>query len=405
MENIGEILQKKLRPLNGPISAGLELRPGAFPKTPDSNTSGWGQKGLQRTMMNGKREREEEMAVQGTWTNTNAFRAAMPLSAGRVNEPSQVLPETLSDVLLGGESCDWNGFAALPSNFAAFEAAMRVAHGLSSFAVIVGPSGWGKTHLLQVAAERVASQFQSDCLIHSPSSFLALPESTSSSRPILVDGVQDVLRLPRLKHRFMMRLRERTRFRRPILLALEAEPQSKLLRELSMLRVKPSVFPISVPTSSERELIVINVALSMGMQLHRTLARLIARHVDGNGRSILGALNRLALYGNDWSCESSLPRALGITLPFLRGRDGWDLRDSVQEAVTKALPAMGDDEKLTCWLCWSLRDLLKLPEDQVSAFLNITPGKVHTLTQKAKSWKDEATKDRIRTVLLAVLSS
>lgn len=345
------------------------------------------------------------MAVQGTWNDGYAqTRAFLPRAASHLPEPARVLPETLSDVLLG-DSKDWNGFAALPSNFAAFEAAMRVAHGLSSFAVIVGPSGWGKTHLLQVAAERAASQYQTDCVIHSPSTFLALPESGNSSQPVLVDGVQDVLRLPRLKHRFMVRLRERTRLRRPTLLALESEPQSKLLRELSMLRVKPSVFPITVPTSSERELIVINVALSMGLQLHRTLARLIARHVDGNGRSILGALNRLALYGNDWSCESSLPRALGITLPFLRGTDGWDLRDSVHEAVCTALNNSCDQERLKGWLCWSLRDLLKLPEDQVSAFINITPGEVHTLTQRAKSWKDEKTKAAIRTVLLAVLSA
>ncbi len=345
------------------------------------------------------------MAVQATW-GRGFSQTEMAVKRFPAPQPEipRVLPDALSDVLLG-DSCHWSGFAALPSNFAAFEAAMRVAHGLSSFAVIVGPSGWGKTHLLQAASERVASQYQIESVIHSPNSFLAIPESQNPSQPVLVDGVQDILRLPRLKHRFMMRLRERTRLRRPILLALESEPQSKLLRELAMLRVKPAVFPITVPTASERELIVMNVALTMGLQLHRTLAKLIARHVDGNGRSILGALNRLALYGNDWSCESNLPRALGITLPFLRGRDGWDLRDSVYEAVCAALCDTCDAERLKSWLCWSLRDLLKLPEDQVSAFINITPGEVHSLTQRVKTWKDEMTKERIRTVLLSVLST
>lgn len=346
------------------------------------------------------------MAVHGSWSDNTAQVMALkpfPLVDPSV-QPRLDLPETLSDVLLG-DAGEWNGFAPLPSNFAAFEAAMRVAHGLSSYAVIVGPSGWGKTHLLQVTAERIASLHNAECVIHSPASFLAHSDSETTTLPVLVDGVQDVLRMPRLKHRFMVRLRERTRHRRPILLAMESEPQSKLLRELAMMRVKPSVFPITVPTSSERELIVINVALSLGLQLHRTLARLIAKHVDGNGMSILGALNRLALYGNDWSCESNLPRALGITLPFLRGRDGWDLRDAVQEAVTSALLGSKESDRLCGWLCWSLRGLLKLPEDQVAAFVNLSPGEVHTLTQKAKSWKDEVTKERIRTVLLAVLSS
>lgn len=344
------------------------------------------------------------MAFQGAWIESRVMKGAFMPPAPLVKpETFPVLPDALSDVLLE-DSSRWSGFAALPSNFAAFEAAMRVAHGLSSYAVIVGPSGWGKTHLLQVAAE-AASQAGAECIIHSPSSYLALADSGNASQPILVDGVQDVLRHPRLKHRFMVKLRERTRHRRPILLALESEPQSKLLAELAMLRVKSSVFPITVPTSSERELIVIKVALSMGLQLHRTLARLIARHVDGNGRSILGALNRLALYGNDWSCESKLPRALGITLPFLRGRDGWDLRDSVQEAVCAALNNSCDQERLQCWLCWSLRDLLKLPEDQVAAFMNMTPGEVHRFTQRAKGWKDELTKETIRRVLLTVLST
>lgn len=316
------------------------------------------------------------------------------------------VPElSLSDVILGGGSGGWHGFAPLPSNFTAFEAAIRVAQGSSSYAVIVGPSGWGKSHLLQVAAEKAAVRFGRDCSIHSPTSFLAMDASQVGSMPLLIDGVQDILRLPRLRHRFMVRLRERARLRRPTLLALEADPSSKLLQELASLRVERSVFHIAIPSPEERELIVSNVGLSMSMKLHRTLARVIGRHVDGNGRSMLGALNRLALYDNDWSSESKLTKALGITLPFLTGCDGWDIRDAVQEAVSLALPLPEGEAVIPAWLCWSMRRLLRMPEDQVAAFLGLPPGEIHRLTEEARSWKDEATKARIKDILIRVLAN
>lgn len=345
------------------------------------------------------------MALQSAWTETRIpsvtvmpWAAAPPLGMRAIPEPS------FSDVILGGGSGGWHGFAPLPSNFAAFEAAMRVAQGSSSYAVIVGPSGWGKSHLLQVAAERAAVRCGGECQIHSPTSFLALPSSNVNPMPLFVDGVQDILRLPRLRHRFMVRLRERTRLRRPTLLALEADGSTKLVRELASLRVERSVFHIAIPSPEERELIVANVGLSMDMKLHRTLARVIGRHVDGNGRSMLGALNRLALYDNDWSSESKLTKALGITLPFLTGCDGWDIRDAVQEAVSLALPTPGSAAALSAWLCWSMRRLLRMPEDQVAAFLGLPPGEIYRLTEEARSWKDEATKARIKQMLIKVLA-
>jgi len=344
------------------------------------------------------------MALQSAWTETG-FRSVTLLPWHESASLRLSSCDSLrSEAILGEDPESWHGFAPLPSNFAAFEAAMRVADGSSSFCIVVGPSGWGKSHLLQVAAERAAQRLKSECRIHSPGSCVNRAEALSRTMPLIVDGVQDMARHPRLRHRFVRILRSRVRLKRPTLLALEAESSSRVLTELASLSIDRPVFHINVPTARERQRIASTVSRSMGMRLHETLAGVIGRHVDGNARSMLGALNRLSLYSSDWSGEADLTKAMGITLPFLSGCDGWDIRDAVQEAVCRALPRSESDAKVEAWLCWSLRRMLKMPEDHVAAFLSKTPGEVHQLSEMARAWRDEQVKARIKDHLITLLS-
>lgn len=345
------------------------------------------------------------MALQSAWTEIGF--ASVTLLPWHDSPPLGLTvcePPLRSEVILGDDPESWHGFAPLPSNFAAFEAALKIADGFSSFCIVVGPSGWGKSHLLQVAAERSAHRVGEECRVHSPSSCVHRAQALSRTMPLIVDGVQDMARHPRLRHQFLSLIRTRVKLRRPTLIALEADSSSRLLGELSALTLDKAVFHINVPTPREREKIVSIVSRSMGMKLHETLARVIGRHVDGNGRSMLGALNRLSLYSSDWSGEGDLTKAMGITLPFLTGCDGWDIRDAVQEAVCQAIPNGESDAKLEAWLCWSLRRMLKMPEDQVAAFLGKSPGEVHQLSELARAWKDEPVKAQIKGRLINLLS-
>lgn len=345
------------------------------------------------------------MALQSAWTEIGF--GSVTLLPWHESPPLRLTYNEIplrSDAVLSQDPDSWHGFAPLPSNFSAFEAALKVADGSSAFCIVVGPSGWGKSHLLQVAAERSAQRIGGECRVHSPSSCVARAQAISRTMPLIVDGAQDMVRHPRLRHQFIRMVRSRARLRRPTLIALEADSSSRLLGELSALTLEKAVFHINIPTPRERERIVSIVSQSMGMKLHETLARVIGRHVDGNGRSMLGALNRLSLYGSDWSGESDLTKAMGITLPFLTGCDGWDIRDAVQEAVCQAIPNEESSEKLEAWLCWSMRRMLKMPEDQVAAFLGKSPGEVHQLSEQARNWKDEQVKARINTRLITVLS-
>ena len=50
---------------------------------------------------------------------------------------------------------NFDTIATLPSNVEAVEAALQFAVGANPFMVLVGPSGWGKTHLLECVATRL----------------------------------------------------------------------------------------------------------------------------------------------------------------------------------------------------------------------------------------------------------
>src|SRR5471030_3525138 len=105
----------------------------------------------------------------------------------------------LSQVLFERKVSSFGSLAALPSNVEAIEAALMFSAGLNPFVALVGPSGWGKTHLLNAVGHRLAL----DTIV--PPERLLVSEYLLSSQkadipgPLILDDVQEALGKSRMK--------------------------------------------------------------------------------------------------------------------------------------------------------------------------------------------------------------
>ena len=270
--------------------------------------------------------------------------------------------------------------AALPGNIKAIEAALQFAHSVQPFVVVVGPPGWGKTHLM-VSTREAMSARGSEPEITSALDWIMNPARFDSNAPLLLDDVQDVLRHPRARHQFRLALERRIRSRRPTMICFNGHRISHTLRAFLPLSREWTVALISEPSSDERELVVRQIASSEGMLLSKAIVRLIARHLHGNGRSVSGALQRLKLYRDDWSAADDVCPACGILMPYLLCDDGWDPRDEVHEAVSRVVSDPDTVIDVSAYVLWQL---VGLTEGDVATFLKIGPSSVYNRSNQVK---------------------
>ena len=80
-------------------------------------------------------------------------------------EAASASDNKLSNVLFERRVATFNSLAALPSNVEAIEAALMFSAGLNPFVAIVGPSGWGKSHLLGATSSRSPQKEQPSLII------------------------------------------------------------------------------------------------------------------------------------------------------------------------------------------------------------------------------------------------
>jgi chromosomal replication initiation ATPase DnaA len=108
------------------------------------------------------------------------------VSAG--GKPRPCLADSLSGQVDGG----FRTFAVLPSNVAAVEAAMLFAGEIQPFVAIVGPGGWGKTHLLEAAACRLRGERGCARLsVVQASDWATGARNATPNLPLILDNAQD----------------------------------------------------------------------------------------------------------------------------------------------------------------------------------------------------------------------
>ena len=278
------------------------------------------------------------------------------------------------------QSSDFASIAALPSNHNALALGFDFACGHRRFVGIGGPSGWGKTELLGHVGQALSRIHERSVPVWHAVDW-TLSQEQAVAEPILVmDDLQDALKSPRLRHLLRVRLEQRLRRGKPTMIC-KAGSFSEVLRQrvISPTHHQWHLAQILEPSPVERQCIAHQIAQDEEIQLHPSIEALIATHLNGNGRSMRGAMLRLKLIQNDWLEDDDFAEACGVLMPFLIGEDGWDPRDVAQEAVNHVFLAWPDTPPIgkRAALSFALNQLIRLPEEDVARFLRISTGQVY----------------------------
>lgn len=259
----------------------------------------------------------------------------MSLIAPPVEPPSR--PDPVRPAFAPCSPSPLASLAVLESNIGAIETCAQFARGVLPFVVVYGPSGWGKSHLVASLEAEMSCSAAGPVRLRDALTWVQAPSRSDWNAALLLDDVQGVTRHPRLRHALRIELERRARAKKATLLCFTSR------RAPSTAKLLPAVVPpwtfaaVHEPTSRERLVIVRRIAEQNGIEIADEVVRLIAHHLCGNGRSILGAIERLMLAGSDWSRPESALRACGVLRPYWLGSDGWDPRDVVADSVAEVL--------------------------------------------------------------------
>lgn len=291
---------------------------------------------------------------------SNAFGSAGPLP-----QPCAI-ESRLSRALVEPQEQSFSSLATLPSNTLAIEAAERFAAGLQPFVALFGPSGWGKSHLLSSVAGQLGCRVSGPLSVFTATEWVLGIAQAEGATPLLLDNVQDLLPKPRLRHALREAISERVRVGHSTMVSFTSAKSGRALRALLP---APRVWhwaTIQAPDAAERVTVVKHMAAAEHLMMSAPLTRLLASRLRGNGRTLIGALKRLKLYGADWHDSSMTLRACGILDMFFRDDSDWDLRETVYSACRPG--AQGKD--LAMYLM--LREAT-LSEAHVAQFFGVQP--------------------------------
>jgi energy-coupling factor transporter ATP-binding protein EcfA2 len=261
--------------------------------------------------------------------------------------------------------------AVLESNIRAIEACVEFARGLSPFVVLYGPSGWGKSHLVASLEAEMEAQGSGPVRLRDAVAWVSAPLRSDHRCALMLDDVQGVVRHPRLRHALRTHLEHRTRTGRSTLLCITSR------RPVATAKLLPVTIPawkfaaIHEPSIRERLVIVRQLASQRRLSIADEVGYLIANHLHGNGRSILGAIERLKLAGSGWDRPESVLPACGVLSPYLIGNDGWDARDVVADAVAQAAPSLPPGVSANDLVAYFLLCELGLSEGESAAFTKL----------------------------------
>lgn len=284
----------------------------------------------------------------------------------------------LSEVVSCPTEKGFDSFAVVNSNVRAMESVMRFASGHHTMVAIIGPSGWGKSHLLEAAAATIRAESFHTCHVLTAVDWIGNLRSRNPNGPLILDNVQDVIQKHRSRVTFEMALERRVRAGKPTLLSFTETKLTRSIRSTLRGTNEWMVATIKAPAGKERLKVVERMAVSEGLGISSTLAKILANRVQGNGRTLSGALKRLKLHDSQWKGSHSTLRALGILNLFLASNSDWDLREHIAECA-KSLPSDKRAEAVPFDL--ALHTMLRvalLSEAEVAKFFRIEPAKAYS---------------------------
>lgn len=293
----------------------------------------------------------------------------------------------LSEALCGVGADSVRALVVCDYNLTAVESVYRFLEGREPLVALVGSSGWGKSALLFSAAEHLSLSGGRYRAVWGALDWIRSAERPECPHPLVLDDLQDAVRNPRARHTLRQRLEKRVRLHRPTLVSFTEGGASSGLPQVLPMGQEWAIARLGKPEIADRAAVVAKIAENEGVALSEATVWLIARHLFGNGRSIQGALQRLGLVRRDWLGERSVCEACGVLMPYLMGRDGWDPRDVVAEAVLSELGRRGvvDVRTASDVTAYVLTTLIGLSEQDVAVFLRMTPSQVYARQNAVKA--------------------
>lgn len=255
----------------------------------------------------------------GKWSPTPSSRSS------RESRP-------ISETLFNDHEVSFAAVAPLPSNVEAIEAALQFVAGATVQAVIAGPSGTGKTHLLEAVVSVGTRTMGAPLEIVSTEAFLDSRRALDTAGPVVLDDVQVALGRPRMRQDLRRVLETRCRRGKPTIAAftIDPGPMGALgIRAIQGLIPSPRSWTIATlgePTRGERPALLAHLARTEGLRLSSALSTVLAREMGGNGHTVVGAMRRLRLEGADWTTSRRTLRGLGLLDPYFNDNSAWDLR-------------------------------------------------------------------------------
>lgn len=301
---------------------------------------------------------------------------------------------TISEVLFARDPLTFDSYATLASNIQAVEASLLFTAGLQNLVALCGPSGWGKSHLLEAVAYRLRSELgRGACRVVSASDWVSGPARGDLGGPLLLDNAQEALSRARLRVPLKLALERRVKAGKPTMLAFTANKIDRSIRSLLPSARGWSEATIEPPSETERATILQQIARSEGLRLGESAERVFAAGLRGNGRTMRGALMRLKLNGNDWPDERAALRACGLVNPFFADNSAWDLVGN----VLRIAASHGDHNTQTreTLAVYTLHHEAQLPEAEVARAVGIEPAAVYL--RSARFGKDLAADPVLRT--------
>lgn len=330
------------------------------------------------------------------------------IDAQKLSRPNtDVRPvQRLSEAFVHRPSLYLRSMEIVPSNIQAIQAATQFARKAISAVAIIGPSGWGKSIVLECTAELMRT---SACPVKvmTAKDWLKNDAAWTSRCPLLLDEVQQVFAHTSQKQALRWRIRQRVDKGLPTFLSISDRRLRGEVERLLQPRQKWVIKSIEEPTEAERQQIVERIAAEQGLRIHGDVAKLIALRMRGNGRSISGCLQTIGLAQKSWTGRESVLSVCGALRPYLDEVEGWDLRDEVQEAVRQTLQTRpGHSECLEAdMVCYILLKRMQVGEKAAASFLNISDSAAYVRAQSISKLADhEAYKPLIDACISTVIS-
>ncbi|HVL38974.1 MAG TPA: DnaA/Hda family protein [Fimbriimonadaceae bacterium] len=286
---------------------------------------------------------------------------------------------SLSEVLFGARGFDT--FAALPSNIHAVESSLLFAAGLQTFVVLVGPSGWGKSHLLDAVVRRIRMEYgHCGCRKMTAGEFAATGARSDTHAPLVLDDVQDVLNKPKQRQQLQLTLERRVKTGRQTILAFTGAKPTRQVRGFLPCGREWVVCTIGQPDPAERQIVVRHLCSQENLLLSENLVRLLGRRLEANCSGLKGALQRLKIHQRTWLDQRATLMACGVLNPFFADNPGWDLREAVAETA-EGLRQVIEPRDLAIYL---LAAEAMLPEADVARYFGVEPAQVYAISSSMR---------------------